>query len=90
MDGMGFRRALACGIRGTPCMTRGSFIKVVSSFAGTGREQRQRNLLCTPVSPPLLTSADDLPVVTREVSIWRCRGCRTPQVVGDVGEEVGV
>ena len=32
---MGFRRAFACGTRGTPCITRGSFIRVGSNFAGT-------------------------------------------------------
>ena len=32
---MGFRRAFACGIRGAPCITRGSFIRVGSNFAGT-------------------------------------------------------
>lgn len=35
MDGIGLRRALAIGMRGTPWMTRGSFIRVRSSFAGT-------------------------------------------------------
>lgn len=33
--GIGFRlRALAVLMRGTPCITRGSFIRVGSSFAG--------------------------------------------------------
>lgn len=35
IEGMGFRRAFATGIRGAPWMTRGSFIKVGSSLAGT-------------------------------------------------------
>ena len=35
IEGMGFLRAFAMGIRGTPCMTRGSFINVGSNFAGT-------------------------------------------------------
>ena len=35
IEGMGLRRAFAIGIRGTPWMTRGSFIKEGSSLAGT-------------------------------------------------------
>lgn len=35
IEGIGFRRAFAMGTRGTPWMTRGSFIRVGSSFAGT-------------------------------------------------------
>lgn len=35
MDGIGFRRALAVLRRGTPWITRGSFIRVGSSLAGT-------------------------------------------------------
>ncbi len=35
MDGIGFRRAFVCGIRGTPCITRGSFMSVGSNLAGT-------------------------------------------------------
>ena len=35
IEGMGFRRAFATGIRGAPCMTRGSFIREGSSLAGT-------------------------------------------------------
>ena len=35
MLGIGFLVALTVLIRGTPCRTRGSFIKVGSSFAGT-------------------------------------------------------
>jgi len=36
IEGIGFRRAFAMGIRGTPWITRGSFIKVGSNLAGTG------------------------------------------------------
>ena len=35
IDGIGLRRAFELGTRGTPWMTRGSFISVGSSFAGT-------------------------------------------------------
>lgn len=35
MLGIGFRRALEVLMRGTPWITRGSLIKVGSSFAGT-------------------------------------------------------
>jgi hypothetical protein len=35
IEGMGLRRAFARGIRGTPCITRGSFIKEGSNLAGT-------------------------------------------------------
>ena len=45
MEGMGLRRAFAMGIRGTPWMTRGSFINVVSSFAGTIRELENSTLV---------------------------------------------
>jgi hypothetical protein len=34
IEGMGLRRALFTGMRGTPWMTRGSFMSVGSSFAG--------------------------------------------------------
>ena len=36
MLGMGFRLALALLMRGTPWLTRGSFMSAGSSFAGTG------------------------------------------------------
>ena len=39
MLGMGFLVALTVLIRGTPCRTRGSFIKVGSSFAGASAGQ---------------------------------------------------
>jgi hypothetical protein len=35
IDGIGFRRAFPLGGRGFPCTTRGSFINVESSLAGT-------------------------------------------------------
>ena len=35
IEGIGFRRALELGMRGTPWMTRGSFISMGSSLAGT-------------------------------------------------------
>jgi hypothetical protein len=35
IEGIGLRRAFAIGIRGTPWITRGSFISVGSSLAGT-------------------------------------------------------
>jgi len=35
MEGIGFRRAFAFWGRGAPWMTRGSFMRVTSSFAGT-------------------------------------------------------
>lgn len=35
IDGIGFRRARACGILGIPWIARGSFMSVGSSFAGT-------------------------------------------------------
>jgi hypothetical protein len=38
MEGIGLRRALAIGMRGTPWITRGSFMRVGSSLAGTSAE----------------------------------------------------
>lgn len=87
IEGMGFRRAFACCRRGTPCMARGSFIRVGSSLAGTvnagqfmarsyhGRGQH--------------TSAHDLPIVAGEASIRRRCGSRAPQMIRCVGKEVG-
>lgn len=40
MLGIGFLVALTVLMRGTPWRTRGSFIKVGSSFAGTETDQR--------------------------------------------------
>ena len=40
MLGIGFLVALTVLIRGTPWRTRGSFIKVGSSFAGTKTDER--------------------------------------------------
>ena len=40
MLGIGFLVALTVLIRGTPCRTRGSFIKVGSSFAGAESDQQ--------------------------------------------------
>lgn len=42
MLGMGFRLALVVLMRGTPWMTRGSFMSAGSSLAGTVREPRQQ------------------------------------------------
>ena len=43
IDGIGFRRACVCTIRGTPWIARGSFIKDGSSLAGTVAERTARS-----------------------------------------------
>lgn len=74
IEGMGLRRAFDIGMRGTPWMTRGSFISVGSNLAGTsdglgraGTKRRER-----------LTAADDCPIVTWEPRIGRVRRCGAP------------
>ena len=86
---MGFRLAFVVVMRGTPWMTRGSFMKAGSSLAGTV-DSIVSDLDCTSKSVNFRgrTPRDDRSVVAREATVrWRCSG-RSPQVVGGVREEV--
>ena len=90
MDGIGFRRALAVLIRGTPWMTRGSFINVGSSLAGTiVRISIEIHVFERARSKAVLTSRDDRPVVPRKLASWRSCCCRPPKVVGCIRKKIG-
>ena len=75
MLGIGFRFAFAVLIRGTPWMTRGSFISVGSSLAGTSEVfLSQRGCALWNVVKRKLTPCDDGSVVSGKSTTWRVRG----------------
>lgn len=69
MLGMGLRVALVVLIRGTPWNTRGSFIKVGSSFAGTGPQLATEEFEWD-LRDRILTSGHYRPIVPWNLSLW--------------------
>ena len=84
IDGIGFLRALAVLIRGTPCITRGSFIKVGSSFAGTEESKLVIDVSDDLGTSDMLTSCYNGSVITWKLAVRWHRGSRTPYMIRSI------